>query len=411
MKYDPRERRYHVDARLPLPRRCGAAWCGDSRTLVRALGYDMNSIEWAIRGRRALRHRLHEPGAGHGHQLAHAALLRVGGASTWPTGDPAGDSPGRPPGARDWQALLRSRRPGPPGGWGMSAMVAREIVDDYHDVLTEAMARESAGRLEEQLGTRRLFFGDRPLCTVLRPRFLTPAAYQGLRRAVAALLRAFESAQHAALAAATGPGPVRARGVGGTARTGGYRPRCRVPPERLDTFLCGSDGTPRCTEYNAETPAGAGYGDVLSELFLALPGMQQLPPPLRGTDAPGTARRTARAARDLGPHRVRAATHDRHSRLGRRADPERVPDLPRLCAIDGLRLPHRGPAGPGVSRGSSRCRRPGDRPGVQAGAHLGADAARWDGAAAGPRGARGRCVSWPTRGAASCFTRRPAWRC
>ena len=69
MRYDPRERKYHVDDGYLAPalqRRV----VGDSRKLMRALGYDMNSIEWAIRGRHALRHRLHEPGAGHGHQLA-----------------------------------------------------------------------------------------------------------------------------------------------------------------------------------------------------------------------------------------------------------------------------------------------------------------------------------------------------
>jgi uncharacterized circularly permuted ATP-grasp superfamily protein len=156
----------------------------------------------------------------------------------------------------------------------MSDTALREIVDDYHAGLTEAVAGESAGWLEEQLGTRRLFFGDRALCSVLRPRFLTPAAYQGLRRAVAALLRAFESAQHAALEQPQ----VRAQFgleaweeqlvLEDTGPDGGS------PLSRLDTFLCGPDGTPRCTEYNAETPAGAGYGDVLSELFLALPAMR-----------------------------------------------------------------------------------------------------------------------------------------
>jgi hypothetical protein len=49
MKYDPRERKYiveheHLDARL------GKRIVGDSLKLVRALGYDMNSMEWAVRG-------------------------------------------------------------------------------------------------------------------------------------------------------------------------------------------------------------------------------------------------------------------------------------------------------------------------------------------------------------------------
>src|SRR5688500_10071338 len=48
MKYDPRERKYiveheHLDARL------GKRIVDDSLKLVRALGYDMNSMEWAVR--------------------------------------------------------------------------------------------------------------------------------------------------------------------------------------------------------------------------------------------------------------------------------------------------------------------------------------------------------------------------
>ena len=48
IKYDPKERKYHVsDTFLSLDMR--ARIISQSRTLVRALGYDMNSIEWAIR--------------------------------------------------------------------------------------------------------------------------------------------------------------------------------------------------------------------------------------------------------------------------------------------------------------------------------------------------------------------------
>jgi hypothetical protein len=156
----------------------------------------------------------------------------------------------------------------------MSGTALREIVDDYHAGLTEALACESAEWLEQQLCARRLFFGDRALCSVLRPRFLIPSAYRSLRRSVAVLLRAFETAQRAALEQTQ----VRAQFalepweeqlvLEDTGPDGGS------PLSRLDTFLCGTDGTPRCTEYNAETPAGAGYGDVLSELFLALPAMR-----------------------------------------------------------------------------------------------------------------------------------------
>ena len=48
IKYDPRERRYHVEHDHLSPE-LGQRIVDDSLTLVRALGYDMNSMEWAIR--------------------------------------------------------------------------------------------------------------------------------------------------------------------------------------------------------------------------------------------------------------------------------------------------------------------------------------------------------------------------
>ncbi|HYW07371.1 MAG TPA: hypothetical protein VE913_10465 [Longimicrobium sp.] len=49
IKYDPRERRYHVE-HDHLDPALGRRVVEDSRRLVRALGYDMNSMEWAVRG-------------------------------------------------------------------------------------------------------------------------------------------------------------------------------------------------------------------------------------------------------------------------------------------------------------------------------------------------------------------------
>ena len=49
IKYDPRERRYHVEHQFLTPE-LGLRIVQDSLKLVRALGYDMNSVEWAIRG-------------------------------------------------------------------------------------------------------------------------------------------------------------------------------------------------------------------------------------------------------------------------------------------------------------------------------------------------------------------------
>ena len=77
MKYDPRERKYLVEHDHLSPE-LGARVVDDSLTLVRGarLRHELDRVGGARR--RSLRDRLHEPGAGHGHQLADAALLRVG---------------------------------------------------------------------------------------------------------------------------------------------------------------------------------------------------------------------------------------------------------------------------------------------------------------------------------------------
>lgn len=48
MKYDPKERRYHVE-HDHLGKELGARVVADARKLVQALGYDMNTVEFAVR--------------------------------------------------------------------------------------------------------------------------------------------------------------------------------------------------------------------------------------------------------------------------------------------------------------------------------------------------------------------------
>ena len=48
IKYDPRARKYHPETEFLAPE-LHQRVVADSLTLVRALGYDMNSMEWAIR--------------------------------------------------------------------------------------------------------------------------------------------------------------------------------------------------------------------------------------------------------------------------------------------------------------------------------------------------------------------------
>ena len=143
-------------------------------------------------------------------------------------------------------------------------------IDAWHGGLTPELAGESEAWLSEGLRQRGLFFGERPLCTVLRPRFLTPAQYTLLRERIAVLLGAFDRALQAALAS---PAMLDQFGLFDWERSLALEDP-RIPPSpvsRLDAFFDPADGRLRFTEYNAETPAGSAYNDALTELFLALP--------------------------------------------------------------------------------------------------------------------------------------------
>ena len=78
MPYDPNEKKYIADPNYLSPA-LKQRIVDDSLKLVTRARLRHEHGRVGGPRRRALRHRLHEPGAGHGHQLADAALLRLGG--------------------------------------------------------------------------------------------------------------------------------------------------------------------------------------------------------------------------------------------------------------------------------------------------------------------------------------------
>jgi uncharacterized circularly permuted ATP-grasp superfamily protein len=147
-------------------------------------------------------------------------------------------------------------------------------IERYHDGLTVPdVAAASAEVMERQLRSQGLFFGDRALCSVLRPRFLSHGEYRHIARACALVGSAFESVRVAAMQDAQ----LRAQ-FGLTDweeqlihADPGFA--AASPTSRLDAFFApGEDGL-KFTEYNAETPAGGAYNDALTRAFLALPAM------------------------------------------------------------------------------------------------------------------------------------------
>jgi uncharacterized circularly permuted ATP-grasp superfamily protein len=212
------------------------------------------------------------------------------------------------------KARAASRRAGRPAVRGAGAAVA-----SYHELLTDELARECQAYLDDQLRRRGLFFGDRALCTVLRPRFLSRAQYEFLQQRVAAVLRAFRAAHRAAIASDAILKQFRLEDWERSLvkdKAGLPEPS---PLSRMDAFFAGPGGL-AVTEYNAETPAGPAYNDALTEVFLAFPAMRRF---VRDWDVrPLPARH----------HTLNTLLESYHAWSGRR-------DLPRIAILDWPEVP------------------------------------------------------------------------
>jgi len=154
-------------------------------------------------------------------------------------------------------------------------MSLREAIQSYHDLLTDELTAASQAQLDDQQLRRGLFFGQRPLCTVLRPRFMTPEQYRFLQSRTRVLLRAFDKAYRRAIEDAD----LRAQFglLDWEEELVRHDPGFRnpSPTSRVDTFFVTDRGGLRLTEYNAETPASPAYNDVLTEILYGLPVMRE----------------------------------------------------------------------------------------------------------------------------------------
>ena len=207
-------------------------------------------------------------------------------------------------------------------------MSLREAIESYHELLTDELASESQAKLDDQQQVRGITFGGRPLCSVLRPRFMTPEQYRFLQTRVRLLLHAFDKT-------ITAPWKMR-RSANILACLTGKRNLCRhdsgfrapSPTSRVDTFFVHGRGGLRLTEYNAETPASPAYNDVLADVFYGLPVMREFLHHYEVRYSPYTSQRPECADRRLPAmgRPSRSATY-RHSRLERGAKLQRVCDV------------------------------------------------------------------------------------
>jgi uncharacterized circularly permuted ATP-grasp superfamily protein len=156
----------------------------------------------------------------------------------------------------------------------------------YHDLLTPDLAEASHEWLQRLLVKEQLVFGERLLCSVLRPRFLTHGQYRHVARTSSLVLTALEAARVAAMqdAALRSQFRLEAWEEELVHVPTGYP--VASPTARLDAFFAHGQGGLKFTEFNAETPAGAAYNDALTDVFQALPVMAQFSRSYACTPAP-----------------------------------------------------------------------------------------------------------------------------
>jgi uncharacterized circularly permuted ATP-grasp superfamily protein len=150
-----------------------------------------------------------------------------------------------------------------------------EAIAHYHALLDAETARATQAQLDQQQRDRNLFFGERPLVSVLRPRMLSAAQYELLQRACGLVASA---ARRLATAMLDEPDL-----CAGLALTPGEQALIAMHPgydepsahSRMDTFLTLDGASLQFVEDNAESPAAIAYEDELSEVFLELPAMRR----------------------------------------------------------------------------------------------------------------------------------------
>ena len=151
----------------------------------------------------------------------------------------------------------------------------RDVIRAYHDLLSnEQLAADSQGMMDDLQGRQGLVFGGRPLCTVLRPRLTNHARHAWLQGRVRLLMRVFGKTYDAAIASPEFRRQFLLADWEETLVRDDPGIRNPSPTSRLDTFIIDDDDEMKLTEYNAETPAGAAYGDALTDAFIDLPVMR-----------------------------------------------------------------------------------------------------------------------------------------
>lgn len=150
----------------------------------------------------------------------------------------------------------------------------KEAVAYYHELLEDAELAEASRReLDEGLEKAKLIFGGRRLSPYLRPHFVTEADWTRIVKICETIFVALQKVKDAAigndeLLDELGITPIERELV-----TIDPKFKAVSPTARLDSFL--TENAYSFVELNGESPAGIGYSDSASQIFLELPVMRK----------------------------------------------------------------------------------------------------------------------------------------
>lgn len=157
-------------------------------------------------------------------------------------------------------------------------MNSQTAISRYHDLLSQpSLANDSWDLLTARMADQSLFFGDRPLCTVLRPLFYSPAEWSLLTNRTERILRLFNRLAQLMLENAELRAQIHATPEEENLFRIDHGYRSTIPTARLDSFFARTQDdcrSLRFVELNGESPASMAYSEVLGNLFLELPVMQ-----------------------------------------------------------------------------------------------------------------------------------------
>src|SRR5437868_6218463 len=154
-----------------------------------------------------------------------------------------------------------------------AAVMASDPAGDWHNLLRPLLAKspDFPAKFLDRLRTAKLTFGDRVHCPFLRPFFLSPEDAQRVRVVAETIADLGERVVTAALEDEKLLAQLHLRPAEERLARMPAGPGRASTASRLDAFLL--PDSLKFAEYNGESPAGAGYSEVLAQIFRDLPMM------------------------------------------------------------------------------------------------------------------------------------------